>query len=233
MSAKPALITFTGADDQTDVRRMQKLAERYPIEWAVLFSADRQGEGRYPSLRFLHALLDAPWLNLYPRQPGDAGGMHFAAHLCGSYARIAAAGEPLPVEIAGLVHRCDRAQINLGGRKLDVPVVAEWGRCMCTDVILQCREFPDDGRVSWLHDLSGGRGKAPVSWPVPPINAMGGAVMVGYAGGMNPQNVAGHVEMIGEMCSSYWIDMESGVRDAQDGFDLDRCEAVCKAVYGP
>lgn len=31
--------------------------------------------------------------------------------------------------------------------------------------------------------------------------------------------------------AAYWIDMESGVR-TQGRFDLAKCEAVCRAVYG-
>jgi hypothetical protein len=31
---------------------------------------------------------------------------------------------------------------------------------------------------------------------------------------------------------TYWIDMESGVRDDDNRFSLDKCQAVCEAVYG-
>ena len=46
---KPEFITFTGADDHTDVRDMVALSKLYPIEWGILFSISRQGtDPRYP-----------------------------------------------------------------------------------------------------------------------------------------------------------------------------------------
>jgi phosphoribosylanthranilate isomerase len=52
---------------------------------------------------------------------------------------------------------------------------------------------------------------------------------VGYAGGINPDNAAEVVSRI--QADRYWIDMETGVRTG-DWLDLDKCEAVCRAVYG-
>ena len=95
--------------------------------------------------------------------------------------------------------------------------------------ILQCRgDFPDDSRVDWLFDKSGGRGAAPSAWP----KARGGA-FCGYAGGLNPDTIEGALPAI-EACvpegQPYWIDMESGVR-SHGGFDLDKCELVLMQVY--
>lgn len=79
------------------------------------------------------------------------------------------------------------------------------------------------------HDIAGGRGRIPASWPAnPPAGRR-----VGFAGGLNPDNVAQHVEAIaGSRDLTYWIDMESGVRDDDNRFSLDKCQAVCEAVYG-
>jgi phosphoribosylanthranilate isomerase len=81
--------------------------------------------------------------------------------------------------------------------------------------------FPDDDTVDWLFDRSGGL------WPPHP----GGDRLVGYAGGIGPDNVADVLEQIGAT-GPYWIDMESGVR-TDDRFDLGKCRRVCEAVYGP
>jgi hypothetical protein len=44
--------------------------------------------------------------------------------------------------------------------------------------------------------------------------------------------MAAAVAAIGPMAPYYWIDMESGVRDDDNRFSLDKCQAVCEAVYG-
>lgn len=88
-------------------------------------------------------------------------------------------------------------------------------------------EFPAcNNCVQMLFDRSGGTGKVPDTWPRHP----GGGVQVGYAGGINPDNVLDVIDAIGPD-GPYWIDMESGVR-TDDWFDLDKCEAVLQAVYG-
>lgn len=221
----PHFITFSGCDDQSDIARMGALSQRYPIEWALLMSPERQGQGRYPSLAFLERLITTEHpSNLYPREAGQTG-MFFAAHLCGDYARLATRAEPLPIEVSKLVCACDRVQVNLRGASVDAGVVQGWAAGMALDAILQCGPFPDDDRVLWLHDLSAGRGVKATAWP----EQVG--AFVGYAGGLNPQSVAGEVASIAEVADAYWIDMEQGVRDAQDRFDLDKVAAVCAAVY--
>jgi hypothetical protein len=71
---KPLYISFTGADDKTDLKKLVALDERWPgrIEWGVLYFPEKQGQPRNPSdswIRELH--LAAPW-------------MITAAHLCGT-----------------------------------------------------------------------------------------------------------------------------------------------------
>ncbi len=62
---------------------------------------------------------------------------------------------------------------------------------------------------------------------------IGAPVLVGYAGGLKPSNIAQQLPLIAAAAGDgpYWIDMESGVRDADDRFDLGKCRAVCEAVY--
>jgi phosphoribosylanthranilate isomerase len=72
-----------------------------------------------------------------------------------------------------------------------------------------------------LFDASAGRGVAPDGWPAPLPGHF-----CGYAGGINPGNVAGHIEKIRAAGAvDTWIDMESGVR-TDDRFDLDKVRAV-------
>ena len=76
--------------------------------------------------------------------------------------------------------------------------------------------------VAYLIDGSGGRGiDKPIEiYDNPDIH-------VGYAGGINPENVGAKLSQLLEHRSygSFWIDMESGVR-TDDWLDLDKVERV-------
>ncbi len=218
--SKPRFITFTGVDEHTSISEMFALHQQYPIEWGVLFSKSRAGTGRYPRLEFITALV------------ADYPSMNFSAHLCGEYARDVIQNDRC--EVDEVIHnRFWRAQINTSAPGVNLQFLAQWGAQNHLTPILQCRdEFPADFGIGWLFDASGGRGIEPKEWPRPRSNWHARALMKGYAGGINPANVAQHVQAIGTHDASYWIDMESGVRDERDRFDLARCRAVCEAVFG-
>lgn len=213
---KPTFITFTGADDFTSIDGMCALAQLYPIEWGILFSPKRQGQGRYPSIDFIR------------RVTGHSVDLQLSAHLCGGYSRSL-----IETGRAGVEHfliNFDRVQVNTAEPDVDPGEVRDWADELKLDPILQCRSvFPakDALTVEWLFDASGGRGISPEAWPQPIPEALSG-----YAGGLRPSNVAAAVDVIGSMASSYWIDMETGVRNQHDRFDLGLCLEVCQAVYG-
>lgn len=214
---KPCYIAFTGLDARTDIDRACRLAARYPVEFAVLFSPKRQGlEPRYPDDETQSRI----WWS--PLASGRRG--HLAAHLCGAYSRWVtgeAAGILIPVDLG----YCRRVQVNCGSP--DVTRIATFARDWGVRGIAQCRgPFPADTSIDWLFDRSGGAGVAPESWPRHP----GGDRLVGYAGGIGPHNVADVIRQLGAD-GPYWIDMETHVR-TEDWFDLDKVEAVCRHVYG-
>lgn len=216
MNNKPRFITFTGADEHTSIDDMSRLSDEYPVEWGILFSPARQGSGRYPPISFINELVHGI---------GD-----LSAHLCGGHAR--AVIQEGSCEYDGLIKaRFWRAQINTSDPNVQPAAIATWARAVAVKPILQCRgPFPDSLATSWLFDASGGRGIEPEAWPAPPEKYK--SLMVGYAGGLRPENVVRHVENIQLFASDYWIDMETGVRDENDRFDLERCRRVCEAVYG-
>lgn len=214
----PAFITFTGVDDKTDIQAMADLAALYPIEWGVLFSPKRQGKEqhpRYPSLTFVKELTHS------------GRDLRLSAHLCGGDARqVIEFGRSQYDE--PIREHFDRVQINTTDHVIPKDLVA-WARGLQVQAILQCRDvFPNNDDVSWLYDASGGRGITPAIWPA----SLGGSWLVGYAGGLNPGNVAAAVAQIQTQASNFWIDLETGARDGNDRFSIEKCRAVCEAVYG-
>lgn len=65
--------------------------------------------------------------------------------------------------------------------------------------------------MPFLFDRSGGRGEAPDLWPEVPSDDM----LVGYAGGLSPDNAAALVRKLAgtRPHARFWIDMESGIRE--------------------
>lgn len=206
----PEFITFTGLDSQTDLSRALHIATVYPVEFGVLFSESRQDrEPRYPDQTTITSIMCVG----FPR---------LAAHLCGAHARRIMACMPTGLNLTTF----RRVQVNHPSP--DAGAIAremeEWGG---PRGIAQTRdlEFPASTSVDWLFDRSAGEGRAPGEWPQHP----GGDRMIGYAGGIGPGNVAGVLKQIAAT-GPYWIDMESGVR-TDDWLNLDKVEAVCRAVY--
>ncbi len=213
----PSHITFTGIDKYTSISEMLRISDSWPTEWAMLFSkAHQEVKNRYPHVVFVEEFI----------QYKDD--LDFAAHLCGDYAnQVLKSGW---TEIDSLIDGVKRIQINTSK-----PITHEisdniyiYSKRMGVDIILQCRqEFPTNfPEFDWLFDTSGGRGKEPEAWAKPTLS------WCGFAGGINPDNVKEVVKTISSMSPTYyWLDMETGVRDENDNFSLEKCEAVCKAAY--
>lgn len=216
MPQLPSFIAFTGVDLGTVIDDLKALSARYPIEWGILIDAAQETLPLFPDAATRHALL-------------TAGGLRFAAHVCGDEARrIANAPETASLDLSGF----SRLQVNHsfeGSNPAQVENTVRFGRGRGLRAMLQCKgAFPADARVDWLFDTSFGRGAAPGRWPKLPDSGP----FCGFSGGINPGNVEDVLNAIdADEGALYWIDMESGVRT--DGwFDLNKCEAVCKAVFG-
>lgn len=218
-------ITFTGIDARTDLQDLQAIQQQYPIaEFGVLTSYHWSENGnRYINPQFLP--------NLCGR------GLNLSLHLCGSAAHDAACGEWQKIQehVIGTLNIFKRIQLNIANRqdnpqKASLPGVGMNGQ----EIIIQQRDIRDID-VYWysvqrrcsldcfsvLLDASGGQGVDT------PIEILKGDKKVGYAGGINPDNVADKLtylfENVGE--GEFWIDMESGVR-TDDWFDLGKVRQV-------
>ncbi len=209
---RPKFITFTGLDDATDQKRVVALSRRYPIEWGILLGRE-SGIPRFPSAGTIDALRCLP--------------IRRALHLCGPRAKEAREG------LASVKLACEGfSRIQVNGPDCDLDEMEAVAKALDRVVIVQWRgeEFPAH-RMSlrYLFDRSAGQGKPPTLWPRLPRNIVG-TPLCGYAGGIGPGNVRLVVDLI-DADGPYWLDVESGVRTG-DVFDLDKCEAVCRALWG-
>lgn len=213
-----SFITFTGADDSISPETLLDVAASSSIgvrnvEWGILYSLSNQGAGRFPSLRWIDALVH----QITPDGPS------FALHVCGQAVYDLLAGRGHISELAGSFNR---VQINF---RAENHAIEDVRACLLrnpgTTFITQ---YNDANRGLWeslagipnhavLFDASGGRGRSPDTWrhPLP-------GVPCGYAGGLGPDNLATELPRIHAAAggSRFWIDMEGKLRDEGDKFSL-------------
>ena len=215
MPAQPSFIAFTGVDCVDLLPGMQHLSRHFPIEWGVLVD-DAKDDILFAGPDVRATLLEGP-------------GLRYAAHVCGEQAGLIA-NDPANANID--LARFQRLQVNHGfsGSSMEqIENCIRFGRSQTIRTMLQTvGAFPGDARLDWLYDTSFGTGKTPESWPAIPVNGP----FCGFSGGIRAENVGAVLGAIAAPeGAQFWIDMESGVRT--DGrFDLAKCEAVCRAVFG-
>ena len=169
--------------------------------------------------------------------------LNLSCHVCGSYARHVINNDWNPlIQLAN--HHFDifqRCQVNISTTfpTPKTPFVRPYATL--NELIIQQRSendllmfdtIRDRTHMSVLLDASGGRG---IDTPIKPFFRQG--LKVGYAGGMNPDNVGDKLyQLLRDAEGDFWIDMESGVR-TEDKFDLNKvykvlhvCQEVLKEV---
>ncbi|MHB8409970.1 MAG: hypothetical protein ACYDHY_18115 [Acidiferrobacterales bacterium] len=223
------LCTMTGVDEATDLNRLAALSVCFPFaEWGFLFSPSRQGTGgRYPSVDFINRAMVT-----VPRST------KVALHLCGRAVDDFIAGKGDARFLAEAVgNRRGRLQVNVNLAKqpditpriLDAAIDRFPGT-----VILQHNDANEPAAVhlaasnrAFLFDRSGGRGVTPAQWP----QAIPG-VRCGFAGGLGPESLGTELPRIDQASAgdSFWVDMESRLRDGNDRFDLERATRALEAV---
>lgn len=212
-------VTITGADDRVDPNALLALAREFPfVEWGILYSIKRQSTPRYPT---------ESWINHLTRIPG----LKLSLHLCGEPARNTLAGGD-----AWLVERPWFRRVQVNGYTAPAPALVKVAKTLPSfEFILQVRREEDLQEAardaaqmpsaSLLYDPSGGTGKECFRWPVAPFGTK-----LGYAGGIKPATVLDVLGQIGPVDESAWIDMESGVRDSENRFDLGLVREVLEKV---
>jgi len=221
-------ITFTGIDAKTDIRDLIEIQREYPIaEFGVLTSYHWYENGN----RYLDPAL-------VKNMRGQD--LHLALHICGSMAHDAADGywDKVDNHMFNVLGLFKRIQLNVANRT-DNPYRLASTPNNQTEVILQQKGIHDVEMfehskwmdVSVLLDASGGQG---IDTPIEVLPNVGKLFKVGYAGGINPSNVADKLSYLfqHEELGEFWIDMESGVR-TDDWFDIDKVYNVlrtCKPI---
>ena len=221
-------ITFTGIDAKTDLKVLQEIQEKYPIvEWGVLTSYHWYENGnRYLDPQIIDTLQDKD--------------LHLSLHVCGSASHDASIGEWEKINKLTWqnLDLFKRVQLNISDRK-DNPKFCQIPLVIGQELIVQQRASddlpvyeatlkhwsenpcPHCNTISVLLDASGGRGI------YTPLKVLPSSGKVGYAGGLNPDNVGEKLSFLMShvMMGEFWIDMESGVR-TDDWFDVNKVVKV-------
>jgi len=212
-------VTLTGADDNTDAKKMAALSKEYKFaEWAILFTQNKAGVARYPSVDWVDRSL--PLLSE----------SNLSAHLCGKWVSDANNGQ-FTFSKDDWFDFFGRIQFNIAKSTLLKMINREtnfWNCNFNKSIILGgpyqknivTDVFDLDG-VSPLFDCSGGRGILTDQWPSP------FGKFCGYAGGLGPDNIEEQLQKIESVVgnSEIWIDMESNIR-SNDQLDFEKCERV-------
>lgn len=214
---KPAYVTFTGVDRIEILPKLKKLSAKYPIEWGVLIDPAQEDSILFPTKG--------------ERKEIQSSGLRLSAHICGvPAAEIANGIRPTHLKLDGF----SRLQINHsrdGSTEENIKNAHQFAISMGMRPALQCQgDFPSELRADWLYDVSFGLGTRPTEWPV--LNSAG--TFCGYSGGISPETVEATIKALPLSDSdtgNFWIDMESGVRTG-GLLDVEKCEQVCKAIFG-
>jgi hypothetical protein len=222
-------ISLTGADDAVDPADLLALSQAFPAaEWAILLLPERAGTPRFPG---------PDWIRSFAAQAAAACA-HTAMHLCGEALLGFIDGKD---SIFDAMQGFSRIQLNLKfgevEGKYDPAALLERvaGNPRWQFIIQYAKDkqgllplLRDIPNHAVLFDESAGRGISPDSWDAPLSGHF-----CGYAGGLNPDNVAQNLATLGTVAAGHeiWIDMETGIR-TNDVFDLAKARRVLE-IAGP
>lgn len=194
-------VTVTGVDVMTNLEKLPT-----GVEYAVLYSESSENKKRHPSRQEVVYLL----------RDLKALGHRCAVHICGGAAKKSL----IRGQLGDVISSVSRIQVN---GLLDPRTLQD----LCSlyrqhTIIAQYFEQNDPllsvaaRNIEFLVDSSGGRGWLPRSWVRPVTNSR-----VGFAGGLTPSNVRNELTRIAAVArGSFWVDVESGVRDDDDWMDV-------------
>jgi phosphoribosylanthranilate isomerase len=229
-----AILTLTGIDHTVDAGWINEFGKEYErehmVEFAILRSPKVGQSARFPTKETIRKITNY----VYPEK--------LAFHLCGRYARMVFSGEWL--ELCDIIDFSLVSRVQVNSTECDekaMMTLLKFSAYIRLPVVMQWRgeTFPYVGSINILQDRSGGTGELPSEWI-----SMGARVKkcyqakqnfphakIGYAGGLNPDNIVEQMPKIIKAASSnfFWVDCESGIR-TNDLFDKDKAQAMLDAV---
>lgn len=206
-------ITFTGIDEHTDLAEVRRRLLCHPdVEIGILATEWPEGRSRYPRLGWI---TDAVRF-LSPR---------CAVHFCGRRIRERLTDNRGTLDDWFGVFAARRMQVNgtvtvedataICLRYWRIPVITQHTEA---NAALAVQEIGLNHQL--LVDGSGGRGVLPEAWASPVTTKA-----VGFAGGLGPKTLAAELPWIAPIAGpAAWIDMESGIRNSADRFDIGLAE---------
>jgi len=220
---------IAGIDDRVNVSDLISLSREYEVEWGILYDAKHSPDRkRFPSIE---------WINNFLFKTHGQG-MNTSIHLCGKAVLDFADNEP---NIMYLVQHFDRVQLNfnakLSEKRNNLDKIVEAANSSDKQIIIQYNKQNKDylnrfdlSKIHVLLDASGGYGRTPSSWEN--IGRFG--AFVGYAGGIHPFNARNVLYAVSQVSTSdFWLDLESGARDDDNRFSLDKAESILKTLSHP
>lgn len=223
-------ITFTGIDQYTDKSDLVNLSQQFPnIEFGLLTAQNwNTNSTRYPNPSIIKDLYDQH--------------VNYSLHLCGRFARKALINDYTEVhaELQNTLQYYSRLQINVS----NMPVKPKYFTTIPHDNIKQLivqtstNKHMDlfnhlattSNNLAPLFDMSGGRG---IYNPITAETFNFNAPYYGIAGGITESNCNQVVEDIISLDKQqrpFWIDMETGVRDQNDKFSIQKCYNICEKL---
>jgi phosphoribosylanthranilate isomerase len=250
-------MTFTGADDSISPSLLAKIAKQYPfIEFGILtknkiweralFSTYPFRKEKYPSSSWIESLV-----GLFSIENLNK---HLSLHICppftyeiedinelnelGGFSRVQLNANPARLKIKIPTFSADQSygvrekQIILQFNGEDVENLYLDSMKSFNRTCAHYKHQPIHGNIPivGLFDLSGGQGKLPPEWRKPFYN-FSYKTLIGYAGGLNPDNLEENIEKIEEVAGDnyVWLDMETGCR-TNNAFDLQKVELCCEII---
>lgn len=228
-------VAIAGGDESVSPEDLVKLSEQYPfVEWSILYDGETKPLNRFPSVEWIRELVRLS----REREVAMGSPLNLSLHLCRKAVKDLFSGcsESL-APIQDILTGFQRIQLNVVMKNEyqylpQLPeniqrlprayqiIVQLTGDALNEEVGEMLLAAGID--VAWLHDKSGGLGITVENWPAPKDP------YCGYAGGLSPETLAEQLPRIAEAAGDhpFYIDLESGVRDSEDHFDLTRAEQV-------
>lgn len=247
----PRKLALNGIDEGVKVSDLYPLAKEYCSSFGILLTGDPKGRPRYPSLAFIKEFIaeigrnnNGPDGEIETEEEYLRPYITLDLHLCGEYIDMMIEEEHIGLE--NYLNGVSTVQFNVAGRDWNREQLADFkkkARAWCVyygfSHVMQVRGMPEDDDGTYLIDNSLGTGRLMTEFPVPShLHRHGRGHQIGYAGGINHTNV---VDVMGNITKevnkhgvcfySYYLDIESGVRNVGDQFSVEMALDLLKRTY--